>query len=321
MNFDEALKIVNDAVVAYRRKPLSDLEKAVFQGAWEGLTYQQMEDDDRFPYAQKTLKDAGSALWRNLSGALKEEVKKTNFKSALERYSSIQSPQLISSSKLHRDWGDAIDVPVFFGRHEEIATIEQWILRDRCRLVGLVGMGGMGKTAAAVKLVEQIQSEFEYFIWISLRDAPPLTEVLSKLIEFLSHGQDVEVDLQDNLDKKLAKLLKHLTTSRCLLVFDNVDAILCSGHFTGRYRSGYENYGELFNRIGNARHQSCLLLTTREIPKEVLTLEGETLPVRVLQLSGLRQIEAREIFTTQNLPVADLEVESQTLIEHYAGWL
>src|SRR2546422_449366 len=36
---------------------------------------------------------------------------------------------------MYHDWGEATDVPVFFGRTEELATLEQWIIIDRCRLI------------------------------------------------------------------------------------------------------------------------------------------------------------------------------------------
>ncbi|MEH2393091.1 MAG: hypothetical protein V7K21_16040 [Nostoc sp.] len=57
-----------------------------------------------------------------------------------------------------------MDVSRFYGRATELETLSQWIVRDRTRLVVLLGMGGMGKTALSVKLAEQLQGEFEYVI-------------------------------------------------------------------------------------------------------------------------------------------------------------
>jgi len=49
---------------------------------------------------------------------------------------------------MRQDWGEAICVSDFYGRTEEFALLEQWILNDRCRLV-VLGMGGIGKPLAA----------------------------------------------------------------------------------------------------------------------------------------------------------------------------
>ncbi len=39
------------------------------------------------------------------------------------------------------DWGDALDVPTFYGREGELATLTQWIVQERCRVVSVLGMG------------------------------------------------------------------------------------------------------------------------------------------------------------------------------------
>lgn len=45
----------------------------------------------------------------------------------------------------------------------------------------------------------------------------------------------------------------------------------------GRYCQGCEDYGQLFKRLGEVPHQSCVLMTSREKPKELTLLEGESL--------------------------------------------
>ena len=44
------------------------------------------------------------------------------------------------------DWGDALDVPSFYGRKEEVALLSQWVIEERCRVVSIEGMGGIGKS-------------------------------------------------------------------------------------------------------------------------------------------------------------------------------
>jgi DNA-binding HxlR family transcriptional regulator len=70
--------------------------------------------------------------------------------------------------------------------------------------------------------------------------------------------------------------------------------------------------------VGEAPHQSCLVLTSREKPKEIGRLEGETLPVRFLQLKGLHVVEVQEIFKAKG-SFSGLPAEWSRLIEYYAG--
>ncbi|NMG19762.1 NACHT and WD40 repeat domain-containing protein [Brasilonema bromeliae] len=221
------------------------------------------------------------------------------------------------NSKNYLDWGDATFILVFYGRTEELTTLQQWILDERCRLVLLLGMGGIGKTALSVKLAQQIQEDFEYVIWRSLREAPPINTIVANLIQVLSAQQETENNLPEKLSEKISRLVYYLQNNRCLLILDNVESILRSGSRAGQYREGYEGYGELFRQLGEANHQSCLVLTSREIPQEVALLKGQTLPVRSLQLSGLKVNEGQEILKVKGLSAA--EEEWKAIIKLYTG--
>ncbi|MBD2414632.1 hypothetical protein FACHB389_09620 [Nostoc calcicola FACHB-389] len=222
-----------------------------------------------------------------------------------------------SSSNSRLDWGDAIFTSVFYGRTEELSTLEQWIVDEQCRLVTVLGIGGIGKTTLSVKFAQQIQENFEYVIWRSLREAPPVKIVLSNLIQFLSDEHQTEDNLPESFSDRLSRLLDYLQNNRCLLILDNAESILRSGSRAGVYREGYEEYGELLTRVGEATHQSCLMLTSREKPKEVALLEGEALPVRSLALSGLKVVEGQEILKLKGLSGA--EDRWKVMIERYAG--
>ncbi|WP_253274509.1 NB-ARC domain-containing protein [Nostoc sp. PCC 7107] len=223
------------------------------------------------------------------------------------------------------DWGEAVDVDGFRGRETDIKDLEEWIVGNdqdsvRCRLVAILGMGGIGKTVIAAKVAKGIQPQFDYLIWRSLRNAPPLSEILNQLLRFLPNDAEDYLTVSEN--NKILLLIDILRKHRCLIILDNVESVLRSGkgktqEWAGEYESGYENYGYFFKKVAEALHESCLLITSREKPKEVAALEGKNLPVKVLQLSSLNLEEAREILLDKGCQCTDEQLEE--LVKRYSG--
>ena len=98
---------------------------------------------------------------------------------------SPQNPQ--PTAKHPRiDLDDAPEISTFFDRTSELSTLKQWISENRTRLISILGLSGIGKSAIALQLIQHIQYEFDCIIWRSLRDAPPLQTLQTDLIKFLS---------------------------------------------------------------------------------------------------------------------------------------
>jgi WD40 repeat protein len=213
------------------------------------------------------------------------------------------------------DWGEAPNISVFYGRNHEIKTLSQWIVNDQCHLVALLGMGGIGKTALASKLTQEISSKFDYIIWRSLRETPKIEDILTDIIKFISHQQ--EIILPDTLGGKITRLIHYLKTSKCLLILDNIESIMQGDNYVGEYLIGYEGYGDLFARICESFHQSCLLITSREKPKEITLLEAVS-DVYSLQLTGLNPREGQSIFTKYG-SFSGSDDEWKTVIQTYNG--
>ncbi|MDQ2906821.1 MAG: helix-turn-helix domain-containing protein [Chloroflexota bacterium] len=214
------------------------------------------------------------------------------------------------------DCREAPHVEKLHGRSIEYAQLEQSITEGQCQLAVVLGVGGVGKTTLAARLTEQVKDSFEYVFWRRLQNAPPLEPILRECIRFLSDQQTVDLP-QATVDAQLLVLIQLLRERRCLLVLDNLESIMQPGQRAGQYREGYENYGQLIQRIGEAQHRSCLLLTSREKPREVARLENTGPAVRSFHLSGLEQSAGRAILQDKNLAGSDADWER--LIRIYSG--
>jgi WD40 repeat protein/DNA-binding SARP family transcriptional activator len=203
------------------------------------------------------------------------------------------------------DWGEAMDVSRFYSREVELEILQQQVVHDRFIL--LLGLGGIGKTALVTKLAQTVQSEFDCVIWRSLRNAPPLETLLADLVSFLSAQQDSQADV--------GRLLHWLRSRRCLVVLDNVETLLQSGHSAGQYRVGYEGYNHLFRSLAESQHQSCILLTSREKLAEIALLEGDS-SVQVVPVRGSTQVAQALIDARRLVGTTDQKLQ---LAEQYGG--
>ena len=220
-----------------------------------------------------------------------------------------------SSTPPREDWGEAPDIVYLYGREAEYVELWHWIRSPDSRVLALWGMGGVGKTAVAAKIAMQTKQDFEYVFWRSLQNAPPPEIFLKQCLGFVSHQQ--QADPPGGIDDQISLLISALRDHRCLLVLDNFESVLQPGQSAGRFREGYAAYGRLLLRVGEARHGSCLLLTSREKPKEVAQLEGKNAPVRSLHLSGL-QLEAGQQML-QDKELTGTDADWQALVKRYSG--
>lgn len=345
------LKVADDIVFAKTGKHLDDLEEAVLRGTLEHDTYKQIAKD--FDCSVSNVRNAGSKLWKILAKELGEDVNKSNFKSAMERLQNAnlfnfaqdvvvsgsfnicgesrhppdtpnphQQNENISQSEsietLHNDLSEMPDLGAFYNRIPELSTLTNWILQQRCRLIAITGISGIGKTALTVQLVQQIKDEFEYVIWCDFDSLPILAEFQSNLIRIISQSE--QLDLSAN-NQKFLPLIKYLQKYRCLVVLDNIQNLFSSGELAGKYKPEYQDYRTLFKQIKELSHQSCVVLIGWEQPRIITEVKSENSLIRTLRLTGLDIVAAREIFRDNGLTEID---NWDAIIQRYQGnpfWL
>jgi hypothetical protein len=223
MELEQALELVNFETSQQIGRSLSEVEIALFKGAWEDENYEKIAD--RSGYSLNYLqRDIGPKFWKLLSQVLNRKLNKTNLRGVLNQLTPLApepapEPKIIPRANQPAlypiDWGESIDIDQFYGRKQEIATIKQWLIDDRCRLVALIGMGGIGKSSLAAKVGHELQTHFDFVIWRSLRNAPTVEGLLTDLVPFLSYQQDDKCTID--------RLFHWLREFRCLVILDNAE--------------------------------------------------------------------------------------------------
>jgi WD40 repeat protein/transcriptional regulator with XRE-family HTH domain len=213
------------------------------------------------------------------------------------------------------EWGEALAVSSLYGREQELATLTRWVVDEGCRMVSVLGMGGIGKSALVVHTMRAVASRFDVVLFRSLRDAPACEALLESCLQVLAPESLARLSL--GLQSRLDLLLSQLRNRRVLLVLDNLEALLQEGDVLGRLRPGLQAYADLLRQVAQSRHQSCLLVTSREKPAVLRGLEGSKLPVRALRLSGL-SVEAGEQLLAEH-ELSGSPEERERLLQAYAG--
>ena len=231
------------------------------------------------------------------------------------RARAFQVSTLREDSGRRIDWGDAPALTSFYGRAWEQDLIARWVIEERCRVVSVLGQGGIGKSALATQVMHHVAQDFEVVIWRSLRDVPNCKSLLDDCLQVLV--PQALSDASSSVESRQNILLDCLRNRRVLLIYDNLESFLQEGEASGRLRTNYEGFARVLRRIAETTHRSCLLLTSREKLVDLVPLEGDQAPVRTLRLAQLEASACQQLLTEKRV-IGSL-AEYLQLIDSYVG--
>jgi predicted ATPase/DNA-binding CsgD family transcriptional regulator len=168
------------------------------------------------------------------------------------------------------DFKPYISPTTLVGRRKELQQLTDWLQNEECRLVTLVGPGGIGKTRLAAELCD---SWGKGLIWVPLDDAEEHQSVLNRLGHVLELPECSEAEWHERLDT--------LLRAQTLVVLDSFE------HLRGQ---APEVAGLL------RRHAQLKVLATSRAPlllteERLLTLE----PLNLEQSVELLMVRARAV--------------------------
>ncbi|MGR3277589.1 ATP-binding protein [Acaryochloris marina NIES-2412] len=307
MEFEEAKRIISELSIAKRGKRLNLTGEIAIKAAWEDITIANAMKDH--PSSSSTTQGyiasrVGPALWKFLSKEFGIEIKKknlrlifeqleaeglfTNKKASFEKTNNRKISTQVDDlrSKRSIQGSHLPDVPHFYGREDDLLNLTTAIFKNRC--VALVGAAGIGKSALASIYVQRAASKgFQNIIWMSLHPSQTIDELLAYYLD----------------DGQLDTLLQE---SRCLLVIDCGSAELKED---SKFKSIVQKFCE-------DRHQSSLLILSRNIVTTVKQLTRTQRPATTIKLKGLADQDALKILNNQGIHE---ESDCYKLIESYRG--
>jgi hypothetical protein len=175
-------------------------------------------------------------------------------------------------------------------------------------------MAGMD-VALTVSLMHLLAENFEIVIWRSLRNLVTCEEFIEELLQVLA-PESISGEVS-SLERRQGALLEQMRKTRVLLVLDDLEARLEEGEVSGRMRPGFESFGRFLNRTAGSEHQSCVLLTSREVPAVLVPLEGSQATVRSLHLAPLDAASCDKLLSEKEL-IGSVP-DRMRLIKAYAG--
>lgn len=308
IDFESVLSLIDKAISPSYLNPTQEI---VLREVWNGKTYSKMAYD--YNYDPEYIKSVGCNLWQTLSRAFDEHINKSNFvpfmrqkiaklvEDKIEHSQEYQVPPLSTKTKGKKfcNWTTAPHTKHFVGREEEMGTLKSWSQDLDCRFIIVSGMIGCGKTTLATKFAEKIENQFDYVIWFSLLQPPPLTTLLNSYLKTISQHSEAQIEQKSlGLSFLLSEFIDCLKQQRILLILDGLQYIFNVNRTNISYKKGFEEYGQFLRSIITTDHQSLLIATSRLKPR---LLEYYTSnQVKFLELKGLKVQNTRIFLKLEN---------------------
>src|SRR6266567_1121876 len=256
----------------------------------------------------------------------------------------LLAPQPTPGPRL--DWGEALDVPSIYGREQELATLARWVVQERCRMVSVLGMGGIGKSALVEHEVRGSSQERAHLVEAYSGNPLALNIVAETIADlfggaidpFLAGGTVIFGGITELLEEQWARLSPLEQTVLCWLAIlrepvtlDELFAVLVSLQSRVQVLEAVDSLRrrsliERGQRAGSFTLQSVVL---EYVTTKLVTAASEAIQqgrLERLREHGLAQAQAKEYVrqTQERLLLAPVLARLQSVHQERVeleGWL
>lgn len=249
LTWTQTQNLVDTLVFQVTKKHLGSSEVQVLRGAWDGKTYDAIASESHL--AVKYIGEVGGKLWNNLSEALGEEVKKTNFRQALQREWEKQGNKSENTVIIPEIQFNAIEF-------SESPYIERPPIESRCYeeiskpgvLLRIQAPLQFGKTELMSRVMHHAAQQGYRTVVLNLRDAVAedfqsldkfLQWFITSIAETLELGQSVEEHWRKSLGNCKIKCRTYFEKyllpgdSAVAIALDEIDRLFAYGEIAGEF--------------------------------------------------------------------------------------
>ncbi|MBW4632634.1 MAG: AAA-like domain-containing protein [Iphinoe sp. HA4291-MV1] len=339
-SWEEAKKLAYELVFESTNKHLTDVETQVLQGAWEGKKYNEIATESGFS-SHYITKEIGNQLWKKLSHALGEQVKKTDFREALrreweKRASSTRNHFASKGSFVLEVKIESPEGPVALGSR---FYIERDSVESRCyktileprALIRIKAPNQMGKTSLLDRILNYASNQGYRTVRLNLQDLDEdKFSNLDKFLRCFCGYVTLRLELEDQLDNYWNKTvvigsslacktyfqeyLLHQIASPLVLALDEVDRVFqfpkISERFFAMLRSWYEeaNHRDIWKKLRLVVSHSTEIYGSHDINLSPFNV-GLPIELKEFTLEQVKQLVQRH-----QLDLKDVQIQQLTAL-------
>jgi len=186
------------------------------------------------------------------------------------------------------------------GREAELTSLRTRLQEPDCRLLTLVGPGGIGKTRLALEIVAPLVSAYAHGVFLV-----PLTSLHSAQAIVPTIAQTIGYTFSDKGGTQEAQLLAYLKNKTMLLILDNAEHLLCARATDHNVESAATTVANLLEAAPGVK-----IVVTSRVGLNVLGETRFVVPALAYPEDAGRQLAPVYEDLRQHLPAIQLFVQS-----------